>query len=256
MKRSIKFSLSGVVLALLAVILIGCKDIKPVIPEPGEPPVMLEAVLVPYYNGEPFVLDEVLTTVQGYPIRIRELKFYLTKLTNNDKTLVNAAKLDWATHGLSIFKSPGNPEDFSNISGFLGVVEEWNHLDPVSFETTNPLYLTNANDMHWSWNPGYIFVKVEGSHDTIPGTTTFPFNFSFHLGMDDNLKTINWTDVVWTKIDEKLYRMTIKINMETFFNGPGGNIDLKTEYVTHSMPSSAALTEKAITNFQNAIQVN
>lgn len=253
MKLNFKLNL---ILASVIVLFTGCKDIKPVVPEPGDEPIMLEAVLAPYYNGEPFVLDQILATEQDYPIKIREVKFFLTQLTNDGKTLVNSAKLDWATKGLTIFKSEGNPDDFSSIDGFIGVVEEWNHLDPISFESTDPLYLTNANDMHWSWSPGYIFVKVEGSHDTIPETTTFPFNFSFHLGMDANLKAINWSDVVWTKINEKHYKMTVRINMETFFNGPGGVIDLKTEYATHSMAPTVELAAKAAINFQNALQVN
>ena len=237
-------------------LVVACKDKKNNDPEPGEAPIMLEAVLAPYYNGQPFQLDEVLTTPQDYPIRIREVKFFLTQLTNGSNTLANSAKLDWATIGLTIFKVKGDPSNFSSLNGYLGVVEEWNHRDPISFAETDPLYLTNANDMHWSWNPGYIFVKVEGSHDTIPGSTNFPFNFSFHLGMDKHLKTIEWTDITWTKVNEKLYRMTVRVNMEQFFNGVGGEIDLKTEYVTHSMPDSDELTNKAIINFKNALHVN
>ena len=242
---------------LILFTLTSCKEDKPVdTPLPGETPVMLEAVLNPYYNGEPLELDQVVETPQGYPIRVREVKFFMTMLTNNEKTMVKSAKLDWASDGLTIFHVPGEPTDFSNIHGFLGVIEEWNHRDPVSFEDTDPLYLTNANDMHWSWNPGYIFVKIEGSHDTIPGSAVFPFNYSFHLGMNQHRKEFNWENIQWTKVNEKLYRMSLKVDLYEFFDGPGGVIDLKTEYVTHSMPDSEALTNKAMVNFYNAMYVN
>jgi len=242
---------------LILFTLTACKEeIAADTPLPGEAPVILEGVLNPYYNGEPLELDQVVETPQGYPIRVREVKFFMTMLTNNEKTMVKSAKLDWAANGLTIFKVPGDPNDFSSIHGFLGVIEEWNHRDPVSFEDTDPLYLTNANDMHWSWNPGYIFVKVEGSHDTIPGSTAFPFNYSFHLGMNQHRKEFDWDNIQWTKVNDKLYRMSLKVDLYEFFDGPGGVIDLKTEYVTHSMPDSEALTTKAMTNFHNALYVN
>lgn len=251
MKKSIKFLFLVIGMAVTS-----CKEDSPVvIPEPGEDPIILEAVVEPYYGGEPLALDQVVETVQGYPIKIRELKFVVTRLMNGEKRLVNSAKMDWASEGLTLFKAPGDPGSFENIQGNLGVIQEWNHLDPVSFEETDPLYLTNINDMHWSWNPGYIFVKVEGSHDTIPGSANFPFNYSFHLGMDAHLKQFEWNNIQWEKISEKLYRMKIKVHVDQFFTGPGGTIDLKTEFVTHSMPETEELTNKAMINFSNAIQV-
>lgn len=222
----------------------------------NQPQVMVEAQLQPFFGSQELYLDTVYTTPQGYPVKIREVKFFLTKVKSGDQVVVPSAKLDWRSKGKQIFKVAGNPELFTALTAYIGVVEEWNHLNPVGFNENDPLYLLNANDMHWSWSPGYIFTKVEGSYDTIPGSQNFPFNFAFHLGMDQNLQQVTWEGVQLEQVNNYLYRFMVKFDVQRFFDGPGGLIDLKTENVSHSHEHEQPLTHKASLNFAYALFVD
>jgi hypothetical protein len=220
----------------------------------SQPQTMIEGQLQPFFGAEELFLDSVYTTPEGYPVKIREVKFFLTQLSNGNQILVPSAKLDWRSKGKQIFKVAGNPELFNSLTGYVGVVQEWNHLNPIDFNVNDPLYITNANDMHWSWSPGYIFIKLEGSYDTIPGSSNFPFTFAFHLGMDQNLQQIQWDSYPMVEINKYLHRLVVKFDAARFFDGPGGTIDLKTENVSHSHEHEQELTSKASVNFAYALQ--
>jgi len=52
---------------------------------------------------------------------------------------------------------------------------------------------TGANGMYWSWNSGYIFMKLEGTSPSAPRDATGTGNFRYHIGYfgGRDTKTIN-----------------------------------------------------------------
>jgi len=52
---------------------------------------------------------------------------------------------------------------------------------------------TGANGMYWSWNSGYIFMKLEGTSPSVPRDATGRSNFRYHIGYfgGRDTKTIN-----------------------------------------------------------------
>ncbi len=52
---------------------------------------------------------------------------------------------------------------------------------------------TGANGMYWSWNSGYIFMKLEGTSPSAPADATGKNNFRYHVGFfgGRDTKTIN-----------------------------------------------------------------
>ncbi|MBC7571233.1 MAG: hypothetical protein H7319_16100 [Spirosoma sp.] len=52
---------------------------------------------------------------------------------------------------------------------------------------------TGANGMYWSWNSGYIFMKLEGTSPSAPRDATGRGNFRYHIGYfgGRDTKTIN-----------------------------------------------------------------
>ena len=52
---------------------------------------------------------------------------------------------------------------------------------------------TGANGMYWSWNSGYIFMKLEGTSPAAPVDATGKNNFRYHIGFfgGRDTKTIN-----------------------------------------------------------------
>jgi hypothetical protein len=71
--------------------------------------------------------------------------------------------------------------DYTALSYDIGVDSEHNHnLDMFEGE------LEAGIDMDWGWNSGFIFLRIEG---TLSGGTTF----RYHIGTDDNLRTVQHT---------------------------------------------------------------
>ncbi len=120
----------------------------------------------------------------------------------------------------------------------VGVDSVANHSDPAAWPSEHALSSNNPNHAFWSWNSGYIFIKVEGMVDTtadMSATANAPF--IYHIGMDA-LRT----DLMFTKhidVDEDV-TMTVEFDFLELFN----NIDLRANQVSHTMnnmPAAMAL---------------
>lgn len=239
---------------LAALIFVSCKP-KVTDPDPQEEPgTILEAKLQLVYNGAYIDLDQKLFTQEGYPFQLKEVKIILTLLKNGQHYLLDASLMDMALKGNTLFSSHGMPTDYTSLTGSIGVVEPWNNADPISFPTTSPLYLTNVNDMHWGWNPGYIFYKIEGLFSTNPDAVNLTDVFTYHIGLNTYRKSFEFNNITWTKVSDKHYTMTVFFHINDLFDGPGGIVDLAIEPFTHTTPDKAELNEKVATNFAYALR--
>jgi len=232
-----------------------CKDdkISPIVPinEANQ----LEVRVQPVFGAENIEEDSVYTTSEGYDVKFTDLKFYFTNVKNGANTLVDAALFDWVSKGVQLFKVNAEKANFSSFEGNLGVSASENHLDPSAFGTSNPLNIAIANDMHWDWNPGYIFIKIEAKVDTIPdGIALFDHNVVMHVGKDENMQTFSFDQLNWVTVSNYLSVLNLKLDMQTFLQNAGQNIDLKTEFSTHTAPGQEALSLKVIQNFKAAIK--
>jgi hypothetical protein len=81
---------------------------------------------------------------------------------------------------LTVQVTPGN---YAGIKFNLGVPQELNHQNPANLPTA----LRNAvNEMWWSWNPGFIFNRMEGTMDSAGR----PISFVYHIGLDSRNLTV------------------------------------------------------------------
>ena len=107
----------------------------------------------------------------------------------------------------------------------LGLDSATNHSDPTVFDTTNPLAIQTPS-MHWDWNSGYLFMKLEGRVDTtIKGTGVPATEFFYHLGMDGMERTIDLplkfligtssADTVRVKFDLAILLACVDMRVET-----------------------------------------
>jgi hypothetical protein len=113
-----------------------------------------------------------------------------------------------------------------------------------------------ANDMHWDWNPGYIFIKVEAKVDTLAdGVDNFDHFVIFHIGTDPLIQTLNFTSVNWISNGNGLYTLPLKLDMQKFLQNGAQTIDLKTEHSSHTMAGQEVLSLKVIQNFKDAISL-
>lgn len=239
--------------ALTLVVFSSCKEDKI---EPDTPTVAptLEVKVQPVFGSASLQSEVAYTTAEGYEVKFTDVKFFMTNVSNGTNVLTSAALFDWMETGTSFISVKGDKANFTNLSANLGVGATENHADPSAFPNDNVLNIATANDMHWSWNPGYIFVKVEAKVDTIPdGTALFDHNVVLHVGLDANLQTWSESGLIWTAINATTSRTTLKLDLEKFLQNNGQNIDLKTEYSTHSAPGQEAISLKVIENFKAAI---
>lgn len=253
-----KFDIMGTTkIALIGILTIGlsvgCKDKDPE-PEPEPTPAAVIEVQ-PLFNGSELFLDSTYTTQEGYLVQFTDIKFYLENVRNGSNLFADAMLFDYRERGKELYCASVNASNFGSISANLGVDSSVNHSDPSSFPTSSWLNISKSNDMHWDWNPGYIFVKIEGKVDTIQDATNlFDHSIVFHCGLDANMQTVQFDNLNWTYIGADSYRLLLDLDMGTFLQGSSQNIDLKTEFTSHSAPGQEAITLKVMQNFKEALK--
>jgi len=203
----------------------------------------------------PMNLDSVYTTPEGYQVKFTDVKFYSSILKNETNSLLQAALYDLRETGVLMLRTPGDYAKFTNLQGFIGVDSVLNHSDPSAFPNESPLNISNAGPMHWGWNPGYIFMNIEGKVDTIPdGINNLDHSFSFHIGTDLYRRDFSFTTLNWLKISESERKLNLKLDLWKFLHNSANSINLKTEFLTHTASGQQPLTEKVISNFQQSLQ--
>jgi hypothetical protein len=221
-------------------------------PTPQKAYVQLD--LQPVFGNETFYMDSIYTTPEGFKVKFTELKCYFTLFANGDSSLHQAALFDYRENGSLLFKKESDYKTYSTLTAVLGVDASLNHQDPSAFPNESPLNISNAGPMHWGWNPGYIFMNVEGKVDTIPdGLTNTDLSFSFHIGTDPYAQYLQFDNVNWQSIAGNTKQFKLKLDLLAFLGTGSSAIHLNTEYLTHTAAGQEALTQKVITNFKNAI---
>jgi hypothetical protein len=211
----------------------------------------------PVFGPTDMVLDSVYTMSNGFQIKFTELKAYFTDIQASDgTTLRNAALFDFRETGNLIFQADQVVANPSSIQFGIGVPQSVNHNDPSVFPASNPLNIAIANDMHWDWNPGYIFFKVEAKVDTIvDGITNCDHNLVYHVGTDPYFTTKTLSNLNWST-SGGVHLAWFKLDLKNFFENGASLIDVKTEFTSHSMmPQQSGITEKARQNFAASISV-
>lgn len=234
--------------------LLSCSKKK--VDEPDDTPIVQQSrlSLKPMFDSEVLYLDSVYTMSNGYKIQFLELKAYFTNIQSGGSVLKDVALFDFRTYGNRIFQANQVVSDPGSIQFGIGVPGSINHNDPSLFPNDNPLNIALANDMHWDWNPGYIFLKVEAKVDTIvDAITNCNHSLVYHVGTDNFYTTKSVSGLQWTQVASGLNEAWMKIDLKNFFENPAGPIDVKTEFATHSTAAQAALTEKARQNFAASI---
>jgi hypothetical protein len=214
----------------------------------------LSIQVLPVFGSETLYLDSTYLTDEGFEIQFTDLKFFGGNWKNGTQTLFESAFFDYRSDGNKFVTVNKKPDAFSALQGLLGVDSSLNHLDPTAFANDNPLNIANAGDMHWSWNPGYIFIKVEARVDTIQdGIPLFNHFAVYHVGKDNFIQNLDFPIVNWSLVGAKSYRSNLKLDLHRFLSNVGQPINVKTEFSSHTAAGQEILTLKAIQNFKSAL---
>jgi hypothetical protein len=237
---------------LLLAVLASCKKDKPTPIE--TPKSYVEITVQPTYNSSNLFLDSVYVTTEGYKIKFTDLKFFGTTLKNGQNSLAQVGFFDFALSGNYFLKVEQDVNLFSDLQFILGVDSLINHNDPSTFSNDSPLNISNAGTMHWGWNPGYIFISVEGKADTLQdGIENYDHNFSFHVGTDDYLQTKTFSAINWVKTASNTHTFALRLDLFDVICNGLDPIDLSTEFLAHSSSLQTALTLKFGKNFKSAL---
>lgn len=241
------------ILAGIMVFFSSCKDKEPE-PDPEVNQPQVQITIEPVYGSLALTSDQVVfTTVEGYAVKLREMKIILTDIRNGSHVLSAAAMYD-SGNGNSLLKINGTSANFGNLDFNVGVEQSLNHSDPAAFPNDHALNIVHASDMHWSWNPGYIFFKVELIADTLDdGIENFNHVVSFHVGQDTTFRQKQLTNLTWNKVSENLEQLRLKVDIEKLLQNGSSTIDIKTESTTHSSPAQMPLSIKLADNFKAAL---
>ncbi len=101
--------------------------------------------------------------------------------------------------------------------------------------------------MHWNWNSGYRFLRVDGKVDT-DGDGMVDETMAFHLGTNPMLQNLEYT--VHKDVETGSNMLHFEFDLARLFNG----IDLSTDYVTHT-GNNPELAAAVRDNISSAIAV-
>jgi hypothetical protein len=185
-------------------------------------------------------------TVGGAKIQANFLGYYITdiKLVKTDDTekAISGIYLVKGNETLT-FEETADAGDYKAIKFNVGIADSLtNHGDPSLQPSGSPLSLQSPS-MHWSWNTGYIFFRLDGLVDTSSNNQHgLTESLTFHLGRLSSVRTVtineNFT-ITGTHDNPGKYAADITLNVEAVFAG----IDLKTDRVTMTMNNPTLATE-------------
>lgn len=247
-----------VVLFVSSFVLTSCKkDEEPeeiIVETPAAEVGMFKIEFEQSFSGAAFALNTEYTNAAGEQVTWTRLDYYVTnvQLVKTDGTVWSepdsyhlVKSSDAASQLLSI---PNVPKaEYTDIKFTLGVDSTRN----VSGAQTGAL--DPANDMFWSWNNGYVFIKSEGT-----STQSSSGSYAYHIG---GFRTDNGSNAISTlSFNVGSTPMNIRpgaapqihfsVDMSKFFNGDGGdNLSVAAMPTVH-MPGASAVS--IMNRFKNA----
>jgi len=234
-------------------LLFACKpdDVTP----PPAPAETARIIVNPSFGASSLMLDSIYQGPNGIRIKVSDIKFFTTLMSNQNNTFAEVAYFDYREKGTLLIEQTLDYSKFPSLDFVLGVDTSFNHDDPSAFPNNSPLNIMNAGSMHWGWNTGYIFISVEGKADTlVDGIDNFDLSYSYHIGTDLYQQAMNYSNLTWVKTAAHQHTLVFNLDMESFFFNPTQPIDIPSEPFTHSGAGLSALTQKVALNFKNALQ--
>jgi hypothetical protein len=141
-----------------------------------------------------------------------------------------------------------NAGSYSGFQFDLGVDSVTNHSDPLLFPEGHALAATSPTNDHWTWNVGYVFLKIIGDADTSAARTgVLNFHFEMHIATDPLLSRITLAKN-FDLVEGQTQTLNIKVDWMKAFSG----YDFRRSTHTTDVPSVAA---RAMRNLVTGITI-
>lgn len=180
-------------------------------------------------------------TINGVAVQFTAIQFYVSGIELGDASdfdapdtylLVKAGQMMYDVGEITAGTKP-------SLRFNVGIDSVTNHLDPSTYEATNPLAFQSPS-MHWSWDSGYIFFRIDGKVDTDADGTP-DTDMQIHIGKDSFLTPVALT--LDDEVDSESHMINIMMDFSKAFTG----VDPATEYLTHT-GDNPALAAKVAAN--------
>jgi hypothetical protein len=241
--KNYKTTLSVLTLLSFAVFFTSCDDEDETTVPPASTEQMLSFHMHTNVGNKKAYYDSVYTDATGRKFNLTDFRYYISNII-----LIKNDNSEYPLTGKVLLVNPNENEyDLAKVpvgsyKGFkfsLGLDSATNHKDPATYPSSDPLSIQTPS-IHWSWNSGYIFIKIEGNCDTTlaaNGPVNYPF--FFHCGLDINRRIIDFSSDAFTVTSGQDLELGVIFDVLDVLN----NVDLRTENATHTMDNMPLATK-------------
>ncbi|MEL7339226.1 MAG: MbnP family protein [Bacteroidota bacterium] len=188
---------------------------------------VLSLILKPVLDGQAFQLGETYT-INGTAVRFDLFQYYVSKVgvgSMPDLEMPDTYLLVKASE--TAYELGEVTSGHKHMLAFnIGIDSVTNHADPTQYAADNVLAPQNPS-MHWNWDAGYQFIKIEGQVDT-DGDGTPDGLLEMHIGKDSNLR--RFMVEAHQEAATEDFTIDVEYDIAKFFT----DVDLATESVTHT----------------------
>lgn len=255
MNKKNKLFLSVIALLTFATTFSGCKKDDEVTPEPTpNTEQKLSFHLHTMVGSSPASYGVEFQTASGRKFNLADLRYYISNIV-----LIKSDGSQFPITGKVILANPSTHEyELSNVpvgnyKGFkfmVGLDSATNHSDPTVYAAENPLSIQSPG-IHWDWNSGYIFMKIEGNVDTTAAANgPLDLQYFYHVGLDDLKRTIDFSTSAFSVVSGSDYEIGLEFDLLDALD----NVDMRTENETHTF-NDVPLATKIADNWQGAFSL-
>lgn len=212
-------------------------------------------MITPQLSVEMVVAEQAVTAgetfdINGTALQVNVAQFYIGNLNFIGEQ--NFAQEDYfiAAIDQNSFSLPEIEEGSYDFQFGIGVTPEINSLEEEDFTTRptgDPLGVQNPS-MHWSWNSGYKFLRIDGMVDTdadgVPDQA-----IEYHLGSNNFFALLNAPQKL--DLTEENNTITIRFDLEEFLK----EVDLSNGQVTHVMDNKP-MADQLFINYPSAFSIS
>ncbi len=243
---------------LVATLLVGC-DNKPEPETSGVIPVSFRPVI----NGETFQTGTPYKNLQGRDFQFDGFSLYVSEISlideaGNEVALNNPDQeesvwlFDFAKG--EVYGSVGSLANngalstgslevpagtYTGASFTIGVPTSLNgDFDPVTYNSGHPL--SEQRGAFWTWNSGYIFLKIDGRFDNSPDANgqSLDGSLTYHIGLDTLIRKVSYTfpaeNIVVTTGDDPSESLDFTLDVNKLFYFESDTLDMMSDNLTHT----------------------
>jgi len=197
----------------------------------------------------PFAYTTVMTDKNGTKFQIDVVQMYFSTFAAQSTNIANSillVKPEVANYTVGNIAAG----DYPGIRFSVGVPANLNTQagadakDITEYPSTHPLSFQTPS-MYWSWNTGYIFLRIDGRYDSTADNVPNE-NFRLHVGNNPNLKELHFPGAYTVNASTDRV-LNFEIDYEKFFD----DLDILTENTLHG---NSTLAAKITDNYTKAIK--